>query len=149
MKITLIKHNKLFSFMRNHRMSLKLIFIKSKMAAIWTPWDTIWSWEHQNSWTRQYNDYKNVGWKIYPWGAWGPYLPTRLVPIPSRNIIHLHTYPIWESFCSLASVETSSNTFLAILWHKIDGKQTTFTLLTSLIHLLASLYRVSHKFSLL
>ena len=25
-----------------------------------------------------YNDYKNVGLKIYPWVAWGPYLPTRL-----------------------------------------------------------------------
>ena len=62
--------------MRNLRMSLKLIFMK--MAAIWTPWDTIWSWEHQNSWTRQYNDYKNVGLKIYPWDAWRPYLPTRL-----------------------------------------------------------------------
>ena len=28
---------------------------------IWTPWDTFWSWYSQNSLTRHYNDYKNVG----------------------------------------------------------------------------------------
>ena len=54
-------NEKYFPFMSNLRMSLKLIFmiIQDDLGGHYGKRFDVG--EHQNSWTRQYNDYKNVG----------------------------------------------------------------------------------------
>ena len=66
MKICSGKHYELLSFDEESYIVPKTdLHIKSKMAgkmaAIWTTWDKMWSWDPQNSLTRHYNDYKNLG----------------------------------------------------------------------------------------